>query len=47
MLDSEPGPGPVPILFAREPQETRIALGEHPENILIGNSNTRKEIPVK
>ncbi len=47
MLDSEPGPGPVPILFAREPRETRIALGENPENILIGKSETRTGFQLK
>jgi hypothetical protein len=41
MLDDEPGPGPVSILFAREPREARITLGEHPGNILIGK-NTEK-----
>ncbi len=36
MLIGDPGPGPVPILFARDPRETRITLGEHPGNILTG-----------
>jgi hypothetical protein len=36
MLSREPGPGPVPILFTREPQEARDSLGESPGNILTG-----------
>ncbi len=38
MLSGQPGPGPVPILFAREPRETRLALGDCPSNILKGNA---------
>ncbi len=39
MMTNEPGPGPMPILFAREPQEARISLGESPGNILTGTRN--------
>jgi hypothetical protein len=38
MLGGRPGPGPVPILFAREPRETRLILGDCPDNILVGNA---------
>jgi hypothetical protein len=37
MLEGEPGPGPVPTLFAREPRETRTALGDCPRNVFTGN----------
>jgi hypothetical protein len=36
MLEGEPGPGPVPILFTREPRETRAALGDCPRNVFTG-----------
>jgi hypothetical protein len=45
MLSGEPGPGPVPILFAREPRETRAALGDCPGNILTGLREVYRRIP--
>jgi hypothetical protein len=42
ILIGDPGPGPVPILFARDPRETRITLGEHPGNILTGKRSLRE-----
>jgi hypothetical protein len=36
MLAGEPGPGPVPILFARDPSETRDSLDSNPGNIVRG-----------
>jgi hypothetical protein len=47
MLDSRPGPGPVPILFAREPRETRLTLGECPDNILVGNAKNFSVAQIK
>jgi hypothetical protein len=44
MVNSEPGPGPVPILFAREPQETRLTLGDCPGNVLIGKMLVQNKI---
>jgi hypothetical protein len=42
MLAGEPGPGPVPILFARDPSETRDSLGSNPGNIVRGIVLARK-----
>jgi hypothetical protein len=36
MMTGEPGPGPVPILFARDPGETRESLGLNPGNVITG-----------
>jgi hypothetical protein len=38
MLTKEPGPGPVPILFAREPEEARDSLGSHPGKVITGTA---------
>ncbi len=42
ILEGKPGPGPVPILFAREPKETRLALGDCPGNLHTGNLQLKK-----
>ncbi len=39
MLSGEPGPGPVPILFARDPSETRDSLGSNPGNVITGRNS--------
>jgi hypothetical protein len=39
MLEGEEGPGPVPILFSRDPAETRRILGEHPDRINPGRNS--------
>ncbi len=36
MLTGEPGPGPVPTLFARDPSETRDSLTSCPGNVTTG-----------
>ncbi len=36
MLEGDEGPGPVPILFSRDPAETRRILGEWPDRINTG-----------
>jgi hypothetical protein len=43
MMAGEPGPGPVPVLFAREPHETRESLAESPNNILTGTGTLRSK----
>ncbi len=40
MMAGEPGPGPVPILFARDPCETRDSLGSNPGNVFTGTVTT-------
>jgi hypothetical protein len=42
MLTGEPGPGPVPVLFARDPGETRDSLSSNPGNIVTGIFLERK-----
>ncbi len=44
MLTREPGPGPVPVLFARDPSETRDSLSSNPGNIVTGTAFGRKSI---
>ncbi len=35
-LTGEEGPGPVPVLFSRNPEETREILADHPDRIKPG-----------
>ncbi len=40
MLEEDDGPGPVPILFARDPPEIRAILAKHPGRIMPGENKT-------
>ncbi len=47
MMAGEPGPGPVPILFARDPSETRESLGSNPGNVVTGIEKFLKKFLIR